>query len=209
MSSKEKSKRYANAVDLARDILDDDDPQFADDLQRQIENRKLVNLLGTMRNQKGVTQSDIADVLGCKQAKISKLENGLDDAICIEEIRAYAKAVDCEVTLQFTNRNETALDRIKRLSFTIHRELSHLASLAQQDEKIAKGVAEAFSETLINQMRLLEIAAKQLPVNPVTNEPYIKVSMEVGREQFATSHPDETDNSLAQTSQREVDSVNT
>jgi len=194
MSSKEKSKRYANAVDLARDILGDDDPQFTDDLQRQIENRQLVNLLGTMRNEKGVTQSDIAEVLGCKQAKISKLENGLDDAICIEEIRAYAKATDCEITLQFTKRNETAFDRIKRLSFAIHRELSHLASLARQDEKIAKGVAEAFGETLINQMRLLEIAAEQLPVNPETNAPSIKLSMEVDIKQMAASHSDETDN---------------
>lgn len=175
-----KHKRYSSVTDLAHDILGDEDPSFVEELKNQMQSRILVRMLARMRSQNGVTQQDVAEVLGCNQSKISKIENGIDGSVSMEEIEAYAKASNCEVVVQFVERNETAFERIKRYAFEIHDELCGLANLAQGDEEIAKGVAKTFGEVMFNQLRLLQLAAKQLPRNPETNEPYISVQLGMG-----------------------------
>ena len=182
-------RKYKTAVELAREIFSEEDSSFADELEQQIQSRRLVRFLATMRNKKGVTQSDVAKVLDCQQAKISKIENGYDENIKVCEIEAYAKAVGCDVVLQFTKRNETTFDRVKRLALMIHRDLCHLASMAQNDEDIAKGVALSFGEVLFNQIGLLKMAAEKLPKDPDTDEPYINIDMGIiaeDVESFAT-----------------------
>lgn len=142
-----KNKQFSSTVDLVRDIFDEEDAGFASELEQQIQNRQLVRLLTTLRNKHGITQADVAREMDCQQSKISKIENSTDNMLTMGELEAYAKAIQCDVVLQFTKRNETSLERIKRYSQLIHRELCRLTELTPHDEKIPRNGTEPAQRT--------------------------------------------------------------
>jgi transcriptional regulator with XRE-family HTH domain len=171
------TQRFSNVADLVDAIFDDDD-SFAEEVKERLRARELVKRLQIMRIANGTSQSEIAKELGCSQSRVSKLENGFDAELTFGDVEAYARALGWSVHLQFTKPNETSLDRIKRFAFYIHHELQRMAELANQDQDIAKGVAQTFGEVLFNQVRLLQLAAEKLPVDPKTEEPYIHVDVQ-------------------------------
>lgn len=152
-----------------------DDKEFNQEVQAHISERRIVKVLQALRTAKGVSQSEIAKQLKCSQSRLSKLENGIDNDLRLGELEAYAKAMECDIHIVFTNRNSRAIDRIQNYAGMMHAELLRLAKLAKRDEEVAQGVAATFGEVLINQMKLLQLAASKLPNNPQTNEPYLKI----------------------------------
>ncbi len=133
--------------------------------------------LHALRAAKGISQAEIAEQLDCSQSRVSKIENGEDGELRISELEAYARAMDRDLHVGFSNRGLTGLDRIKSHAFAIHRELCRMAELAENDESIARGVVKTFNEVLFNQLNLLQLASTKLPCDPESGEPYLKIDM--------------------------------
>jgi hypothetical protein len=66
-----KNKRYNTVSDLMADVLPKD--QFVHELQQQIDRRRLVRSLPSLRNSKRISQDAIAKEADCGQSRISKL----------------------------------------------------------------------------------------------------------------------------------------
>ncbi|MEX1229591.1 MAG: helix-turn-helix domain-containing protein [Planctomycetaceae bacterium] len=174
-----RSKKYSDVAHMMGDILGSDDEGFASELADQLKQTQIVRLLATMRNQKGVTQNEIADNLMCRQARVSKLEHGIDDDISIRTLRAYAKACEYNIELMFRTKNSTMVDDIKHYAFCIKRCFEQLTQLAKQDEVVAKGVADFHVEALFNLVNIVKESEERLPARYEKSfEPQIRVEFD-------------------------------
>jgi predicted XRE-type DNA-binding protein len=53
---------------------------------KDVRNQQVTNALAKMRVARGMTQKQIADVIGCTQGRISKLETGRDEDLRLKEV---------------------------------------------------------------------------------------------------------------------------
>ena len=53
---------------------------------------RLTTALAVARTKAGITQTQMAEHLGCTQSAVSKLEAGTDGALTLSQILAYSKA---------------------------------------------------------------------------------------------------------------------
>ena len=91
------TKDYANVSDALNDLVADD--SFRQEVKDQICRRRVVKTLSAMRVASGLTQANVADILGCKQSDVSRIEKGMDSELKMSEIEAYAKATGYEITI--------------------------------------------------------------------------------------------------------------
>jgi transcriptional regulator with XRE-family HTH domain len=190
MSHQKKQPRFDNVVDLVRDSVSDD-PNLADELSDQISKRQLVRRLANLRNIKGISQDEIAEHLDCRQPRISKLENGLDSDVSMADLQAYAKALDCELGIVFRSRKLTIVDEVKRHAVCIKHCFDKLNKLAEQDEKVAKGVADFHVEALLNLVKIVKDSVTDL--NGVRgNGEEIHISLQL-QESATDDHPSESE----------------
>ncbi len=155
-----KKKDYKDVAELVR--VADSNPAFAADLDRHLAERKLVRHLFALRCARGLTQKDVAEKMGCKQAKISKLESSRDDDISLGDIRAYAKALGL-ATFFGLESGPQAVGRIKYHAGCIRLQVHKLARVGQTDPTIAEGVAKFFDEAALTFLKMLEDGTKALP----------------------------------------------
>ncbi|MCH7725758.1 MAG: helix-turn-helix transcriptional regulator [Planctomycetes bacterium] len=157
------NKRYNKVSDMMTDVLGDEDPGFVEELKTQIQRRKLVRGLSSLRNMKGISQKEVADAAGCAQSRISKMENGCDEQVRLGDIEAYAKALGCEVEVVLRSNDFTIVEEVKYLAFRIERCFNKLVTLVKSDEDVAQGVAEFHVEALLNLAHLVLKSQKRLP----------------------------------------------
>ena len=62
---------------------------------------------------KGLTQADIAALMGCQQSRVSKLESGVDADLKFSDVEAYAKATNSNVTIMVSDRGKSLAEQIK------------------------------------------------------------------------------------------------
>lgn len=167
-------KKYRNATDFIEDILEAEED--FESLKQQMQSRQIVKALATIRVERGLTQKNVADVMGQTQGKISRIENGVDADLKISDIVSYAKATGIEITMLLSDRNQSLVARVKHHALEIQMALVELSKLAHQDDEIARGVAKFHVEAFCNITRLLAEAAKKLPgSNNRVNEDHIRV----------------------------------
>lgn len=174
MTVKVKNNEYSNALDGFKDAFEDKDLEA---LEKRIQSRRLVKTLINMRVAKNLTQSQLASLAGVNQSKISRLENGEDRELKIEDIELYAKATSSEFTLLISEEGKTLADQIKYHAVSIRQAFLKLAELSHQDETIATGVAQLHEQAFINLNMFLKEAAEKFPKQPSNGEPYIKIAM--------------------------------
>lgn len=167
-------KNYTSVSSMLDAISDGD--SFASEVKDRISQRKIIKTLQAMRIAKCISQDQIAGHLKCSQSRISKLEKGPDSSLRLDEIEAYARALDCDVNMVFSRRNETAVDRVKRHAFAIKEELECLAECAKGDEAIASAVGVFFGEAFFNIVKMIQDASLKLPVREEDGEPHIRIT---------------------------------
>lgn len=96
-------KTYSTVSQMVRDMADD--PSFADDFEKHLAQRRVVKKLMVLRAAQGLSQQDIAGMIGCTQSRISKLESATDSQIRLGDLEAYAAALGLEVKLVLTAKN--------------------------------------------------------------------------------------------------------
>jgi len=169
-----KAKRYQTVADMVRDVSEEH--AFGKDVERRISSRRLVKKLFALRSERGLSQRDVAQKLGCSQSRVSKLEASVDSDLRLGDLNGYIKALDLDLSLVVSPENRTAAGLVKYHAFSIKRLLDRLAVLARGDDKIAKGVAGFFGEAFFNLVRLLQDSASRLPKQP-DDRPYFQIEL--------------------------------
>jgi transcriptional regulator with XRE-family HTH domain len=87
---------YYSVRDMLRGTLD---PEDAADTIAYLDARLLVNKLVLLRITQGMTQAEVAERMGCQQAKVSKMERSEDANLGLGDVVAFAKALGKGVKL--------------------------------------------------------------------------------------------------------------
>jgi|AntAceMinimDraft_9_1070365.scaffolds.fasta_scaffold16434_2 transcriptional regulator with XRE-family HTH domain len=122
-------------------------------VEHEIQRSRMVTTLLQLRIQKGKTQKQVADYMGCDPSKISKLEAGNDLQLKWMDILGYLSALGVSINILFEDHSLPAAGRIKQHVFAIHNLLEKLAGLAQQvcdDTKIVDKIHQFYGEVLFN-----------------------------------------------------------
>ena len=128
-------------------------PQEIIDSVKEVENQEAVNILVSLRVSKGLTQKELADMLGCSQGRISKLEQGRDEDLRLKDFLDYTRATEDAVwiTVGAPNISETIKLHIR----AIRRLLGELVTLAGEDRTIADGISRFLDDILIETGKLV------------------------------------------------------
>jgi transcriptional regulator with XRE-family HTH domain len=128
-------------------------PEMQQRVEREIVESSLVSALMSFRVAKGITQEQVAKVMGCDSSKISRLESGNDRNLKWMDVVNYTEALNVDMCVLFEDPSLPAADRIKHHVFRIHGALESLAALAKQvggDDEIAKKIHQFYGEVLLN-----------------------------------------------------------
>lgn len=134
----QETKEYGSISEMVRDISEDQ--SFADEFEQHINERFLVKQLQALRAAKGLSQKNIADKFSCSQGKISKLENGTDADLKLEDLCRYAAIVGYQTHLVFHPAEQTIAGAIAYHIGSLKRIVGNLVGLAGNDPVIIKGV---------------------------------------------------------------------
>lgn len=158
-------KRYSSVSEVVNEFIDDE--TFREQLEKEIADKRVAKTLFAIRSRAGKTQDELAELLGCTQGTVSKLENAGIDGIRVSDLVAYAQACDLNLTIGF-HEEQNAVESVKAHVFAIKDHLDHLAELAQGDKDIFDGVRAFYAEYLTNVLHLFEKSARKL----MKNEPH-------------------------------------
>jgi transcriptional regulator with XRE-family HTH domain len=136
---------------------------------------RLIDALMILRNKAGLTQQDLARKLGCTQSKVSKMEASLDADLRFGDIVAYAQAVGHSLDILLPPTEQTLVEQVKMHAATIQKLLHRMADLAGRAGIQMNGMTEVLDEAGLNLVRLVQIAAKNLPEVPVGEVPSVRV----------------------------------
>jgi transcriptional regulator with XRE-family HTH domain len=170
--------RIVSATDAISNFFEKNEEKTA--LAAHLNSRKIVRQLAAHRVSKGVTQAEVADQMGCRQGRISKLESGLDADIAISDMEGYARATDSEFTILVSERGKSLAEQIKHHALSIRAAFMKLVKLAHQDDVIAQGVAQLHCEAVENINHMFSETAMQLPADSENGMPYIQFISESG-----------------------------
>ena len=92
------NKTYPSVLEMTRDLLKDESPEFVSGLEERLEARQLVKMLVVLRTRANLTQVQLAEKIGCGQSRISKLENGMDSDVSFGDVWNYLQATDHAAT---------------------------------------------------------------------------------------------------------------
>lgn len=154
-------KRFTSVNDLVK--ATSKDTAFKKSFDEDFHAKKITRMLSAARAAKGVTQAQLAKKIGCGQARISKIENGLDSQLRIQDLSDYSKALGFNLGLGINGKPGNAVEEIKYHAFEIKNRLEKLAELANKDNGIYEGVSGFFGEAFFNMLKIFEKASKKLP----------------------------------------------
>lgn len=144
-------KNFTSSSDAAAFLADD--PAVKEKVESEINASTLVKALISMRVGKGLSQSEVAKIMGCTPSKISKLEAGKDSALKWGDVCAYLSAIGMNLSLMFDDSSLPAAERIKQCVFRTHELLEDLAKLAEEvgdDSEITDKIHQFYGEVLFN-----------------------------------------------------------
>lgn len=181
-----KRTQHSSVADMVRRLSED--RAFADEFEKRLSRRQLIKMLTMLRSRANLSQQELAEKLECTQSKVSKLESSEDADIRFGDLVDYIGAVDHEMRIFLVPKGQTVVDEVKLYAFVIKRLLHRLVQLAGEDKEMVKGVERFLSEAAFNLVRVVGIAALELP--PLMKETPVPIQVEapdVEDDPFATA----------------------
>ncbi len=179
-------KPYASVLEMVRGTFE---TGFADDFEDHPKTHALSRILTVARCRKEITQAQVAEKMGCGQAKVSKIERSPDRNLGFGDVGDYLKALDQGMYITLAPARANAADHIRFHLNAIAHHLDGLVKLAGDDPAIGRGV-EAFA---IEQIRdLLAMVAKsldQLPDGGPESDSPIRLEVAGERGEFLSDRP--------------------
>ncbi len=96
------------------ELLNSIDPTLTDRIRSMKKQRTLATMLTRLRIEAGLTQADMARLMGCTQSRISKLETCENDKLTLWDIIQYS-----QITGQHTIQGELEEDKHLTLSLAL------------------------------------------------------------------------------------------
>jgi transcriptional regulator with XRE-family HTH domain len=155
-------KKYNSVSEMVKDISSNS--ELADSVAKEIRNRRMAKFLFSQRCKHNLTQKQMAEKIECSQSRVSKIENSYDRDISVGDLLDYAKALDLQLEMGFRHHSARIVDLIKYHAFKIKAYLNQLATLAQDDEEMGKGVAKFHLEAKHNIDRLIASSFSKLSI---------------------------------------------
>lgn len=149
------------------------------------------------RNSYGITQAQIAERLGCRQSRISKLENGYDDDLRLRDIQAYAQAIDANVVISLEPAANPLVAGVRYHLKTLVGLLRELQELAEYDEQIATGVMKFHHELMMLLAEVIAKSAERLPGVRTSGEVRVDIGSILRRENQPAPTPAEPGSSAS------------
>jgi len=151
-------------------------PQEVLDSVKEVESQELVPILTGMRVAKGLTQKQLAELMGCTQGRISKLEQSRDLDLRISDVVDYVSAV--EDAVWFTIGPKTLAEHIKLHVSALRQLLEQLVALSGDDPSIKQGINRFLDEILIETGQRLESAKEAIANKQGTiQKPIVEVGL--------------------------------
>jgi transcriptional regulator with XRE-family HTH domain len=125
----------------------------------------MVSTLLHLRTEKGLSQQEIAEQMGCDPSKISRLETGTDFQLKWVDIIKYLHALGVRLNIMFQDDSLSAASQIKQHVFAIHELLQQLAALAEEvgdDEDLIDKIHQFYGEVLFNFVERFEDSYEKL-----------------------------------------------
>ena len=156
-------KRFENVSELVNTVSG---KKFAQDFDEHSRRTQLSRTLFVWRTRKNLTQTEVAKRVGCKQAKISKLEHAEIQNMRMKDVLDYLRALGLSMSVQVHEQNFTATDAIKYHALEINRHLENLAAIAEdenENDESSGGIADFFVEYFQNSIHFFTQNLAKLP----------------------------------------------
>jgi transcriptional regulator with XRE-family HTH domain len=150
-------KRYRTVSEMLEDT---GTSQEVLDSVTEVESQELVPILTGMRVAKGLTQKQLAELMGCTQGRISKLEQSRDLDLRISDVVNYVSAVKDAVW--FTIGPKTLAEHIKLHVSALRQSLEELVALSGDDPSINQAINRFLDEILVETGQRLESAKEAI-----------------------------------------------
>jgi len=144
-------KKLKSVAEIAANLAGDE--TIKGRVDREILRSRMVTTLLQFRIQKGKTQKQVAEYMGCDPSKISKIEAGNDLQLKWIDIIGYLSALGVSINILFEDPSIPAAGQIKQHVFAIHNLLEKLAGIAKQvgdDTQIVDKIHLFYGEVLLN-----------------------------------------------------------
>src|SRR5271157_6029833 len=150
-------KSYRKTSEMVEDFKT---PQDIIDAVKDVENQEGVGILVSLRVAKGLTQKELADIIGCSEGRISKLEQGRDEDLRLKDFIDYTNATDDAVWI--TNGGPNSRETIKLHVHAIRRLVPEMVPLAGGDQAIIDGISRFLDDILMDTGKLVQSTKLEL-----------------------------------------------
>lgn len=155
------AKKFKNVLDMVRGLSEDSSTPTA--FQKKVQDRIVISRLIALRIKQGIGQERIAEAMGCTQSRVSKLENGCDGALSLQDIDAYLRVLKLEISVFIRTEGDSLMDVVKAHAFQMMACLKQIKDLSKDDTVMEHGAALAYVETLMNMTTMLLERGASIP----------------------------------------------
>ena len=160
-ATKTSGRRYSSVDELMRV------EGFSQEVHAQVSEieaaTKVVEQLSLLRQMSGLTQEEMAPLLGfSSQSAVSKLESGQDEEVTIGQIRKYVEASGERVGIVF-GKPLNHVEAVKGHAFGMKKHLLALAGLAHKGDDLKTEIQAFFGEAFFNILTILSECQAEMP----------------------------------------------
>jgi ribosome-binding protein aMBF1 (putative translation factor) len=109
-----KRDQSSNAVDILHRRYIGDDTERKASLQAERINAEVAQMIYDLRQEAGITQKELADLIGSTQSVISRLEDADYSGHSLTMLSRIAKALNRHLTVKMTSEDEFQADRRRK-----------------------------------------------------------------------------------------------
>lgn len=153
-------KRYRSVEEMVRATAS---PEYAKEFEEYVDEHSVSRALFVLRNQAGLTQTELAKRVDWRQNRVSRLESTPNSRIRLGELEQYVNALGTSVTIQVGgDRRRKAVEIVKCAAFEINDQLGRLAEMAHGDSVMEASAKKFFLECLYNVLSFVRASLRQL-----------------------------------------------
>jgi transcriptional regulator with XRE-family HTH domain len=150
-----KKEKTSNAVQILRSRYVKDDPQRKTSVEAERVNAQVARMIYDLRNDAGLTQKELAELVGTTQSVISRLEDADYEGHSLSMLSRIAEALRQKMTVAMTAKDPQRTERT--VTLTINK-----AGLRQLERKMAKNIKEAVQRKLPPRAKMVDADAEEI-----------------------------------------------
>jgi transcriptional regulator with XRE-family HTH domain len=141
------------------------DTSFVESVSEAIAARELVDQMIILRHRAGLTQGQMAGMMGVSQSAVSKLERSPDSEITLDQIAEYLSATKHQMYVTILPEDENIVGEVKYFVHMIKERLDQLVEIANgepHDTTISQGINNFWGELALNLMHIMHSSKKKM-----------------------------------------------